>query len=188
MNPYKNIISHFRGKRILVIGDVILDQHIQGSVSRISQEAPVPVVLQQGEPSFAPGGAANVAHNLRNLKADVLLVAMGNPKQELFIQEHLAATGCIVGMGVGALFDFLAGNVPRAMPRVRRWRLEWVYRLIQEPRRLAGRYLVGIPLFLMRLLRQWWSGSRLNDAGSFGGGDHAILRGENAAIDRDIAA
>ena len=51
---------------------------------------------------------------MRRSKADVLLVAMGNPKQELFIQKHLAATGCIVGIGVGALFDFLAGNVPRA--------------------------------------------------------------------------
>ena len=66
---------------------------------------------------------------IRRSKANVLLVAMGNPKQELFIQNHLAATGCMLGMGVGALFDFLAGNVPRATPWVQRWRLEWVYRL-----------------------------------------------------------
>ena len=82
---------------------------------------------------------------IRRSKADVLLVAMGNPKQELFIQKHLAATGCTLGIGVGALFDFLAGNVPRAKPWVQRWRLEWLYRLAQEPRRLARRYLVGIP-------------------------------------------
>src|SRR5436190_1649934 len=89
MSLYKNIISKFRGKKILVIGDVILDQHIQGSVSRISQEAPVPVVLQQGEPSFAPGGAANVAHNLRSLKADVLLVGQigKDPEGKIFLKE-----------------------------------------------------------------------------------------------------
>jgi D-beta-D-heptose 7-phosphate kinase/D-beta-D-heptose 1-phosphate adenosyltransferase len=74
MKIYKNLISKFKGKKILVIGDVILDQHIQGSISRISPEAPVPIVLQSGEPSFAPGGAANVANNLRNLNANVLLV------------------------------------------------------------------------------------------------------------------
>ena len=55
---------------------------------------------------------------IRHSKADVLLVAMGNPKQELFIEKHLATTGCTLGIGVGALFDFLAGNVPRAMPWV----------------------------------------------------------------------
>ena len=88
---------------------------------------------------------------------------MGNPKQELFIQKHLAATGCTLGIGVGALFDFLAGNVPRAMPWVQRWRLEWLYRLAQEPRRLARRYLVGIPVFLMRIAGQFWSGARVKD-------------------------
>ena len=89
MSLYKNIISNFKGKRILVIGDVILDQHVRGSVSRISPEAPVPIVLQQGEPSFAPGGAANVAHNLRSLSADVLLVGqIGNdPEGKIFLKE-----------------------------------------------------------------------------------------------------
>jgi alpha-1,3-mannosyltransferase len=98
---------------------------------------------------------------IRQVKADVLLVAMGNPKQELFIQRHLAATGCTLGIGVGALFDFLAGDVPRAMPWVQQCRLEWLFRLAQEPHRLARRYLAGIPLFLTRILRQWWSGSRV---------------------------
>jgi D-glycero-beta-D-manno-heptose-7-phosphate kinase len=74
MSNYKNIISRFRGKRIMVIGDVILDQHIRGSVSRISPEAPVPIVHQQGEPSFSAGGAANVAKNLKSLGARVLLM------------------------------------------------------------------------------------------------------------------
>ena len=95
--------------------------------------------------------------------ADVLLVAMGNPKQELFIQDHLAATGCRPRHRRRSALRLLAGEVPRATPWVQRWRLEWVYRLAQEPRRLAGRYLVGIPLFLMRILRQWWSGSRVAD-------------------------
>jgi len=74
MSKFKSIISNFKNKRILVVGDVILDQHIKGSVSRISPEAPVPIVLQEGEPTFAPGGAANVAQNLQSLGAKVTLL------------------------------------------------------------------------------------------------------------------
>ncbi len=74
MTHYANIISKFKGKRILVIGDVILDQYIKGSVSRISPEAPVPVVLQNGEASYTPGGSSNVANNLSTLGANVTLV------------------------------------------------------------------------------------------------------------------
>jgi len=137
---------------------------------------------------FDADNVSEIVDLIRGAEANVILVAMGNPRQELFIDDHLAATGCLLGIGVGALFDFLAGNIPRAMLWVRRWRLEWVYRLIQEPRRLAGRYLVGIPLFLMRILQQGWSGSRLNDAQSFARGDGTFHLGQNAVIDRDIAA
>lgn len=94
-------------------------------------------------------------------KADVLLVAMGNPLQELWLAEHLQATGCRLGIGVGALFDFLSGDVARAPLWVREARLEWVYRLLLEPGRLWHRYLVGNPVFLMRVLGQWWSGARV---------------------------
>lgn len=70
---YSSVINQFNKKHILVVGDLILDQYIQGSVSRISPEAPVPVVLE--EKSFVtPGGAANVAHNLRSLSAKVSIV------------------------------------------------------------------------------------------------------------------
>ena len=74
MVSLKQIVKNFKNKKILVIGDVILDQHIRGTVSRISPEAPVPVVLQKGNPTFAPGGAANVAANLKALGAQVTLV------------------------------------------------------------------------------------------------------------------
>lgn len=82
MSRYRKIISQFKKKRILVIGDVILDQHVYGSVSRISPEAPVPVVTQEGEPLFSPGGAANVANNLRSLGAKVALTGRIGPDPE----------------------------------------------------------------------------------------------------------
>ncbi|MCB9771173.1 MAG: D-glycero-beta-D-manno-heptose-7-phosphate kinase [Candidatus Omnitrophica bacterium] len=74
MTSYKHLIASFKSKKILVLGDVILDQHIRGTVSRVSPEAPVPIVLQDGEPTYSPGGAANVASNLKSLGANVTLV------------------------------------------------------------------------------------------------------------------
>lgn len=65
----------FSKPRILVVGDIILDKYFHGSVSRISPEAPVPVILKQYE-KIVPGGAANVANNLRKLKANVVLVGI----------------------------------------------------------------------------------------------------------------
>ena len=94
-------------------------------------------------------------------EADVVLVAMGNPAQEMWLAEHLQATGCRLGFGVGALFDFLSGDVPRAPSWVRSARLEWCYRLLREPARLWRRYVLGNPIFLLRVFNQWLSGARV---------------------------
>ncbi len=83
---------------------------------------------------------------------DMLLVAMGNPRQELFIAKDIAAKHATLAIGVGALFDFIAGEVPRAPVWVRNLRLEWLFRLMQEPRRLFQRYVLGNPLFLWRVV------------------------------------
>ena len=68
-------IARFSGRRVLVVGDLMLDQYIRGSVSRISPEAPVPVVRVTGE-SFIPGGAGNVVSNLAALGAHVSVVGV----------------------------------------------------------------------------------------------------------------
>src|SRR3954462_13569280 len=70
-----SILSHFRGKRILVIGDVGLDRYTIGTVERISPEAPVPVVLVQ-EAKLKLGLAANVADNIKTLGGIPLLVGV----------------------------------------------------------------------------------------------------------------
>ena len=101
---------------------------------------------------------------IRASGADILLVAMGNPQQEQWLDDNLAATGCRLGFGVGGLFDFLAGSVPRAPAWVQAARLEWSFRLLQEPRRLWRRYLVEMPVFLARIVRQWLAGARVSRA------------------------
>jgi alpha-1,3-mannosyltransferase len=107
------------------------------------------------------GDDAAIVARIRASGADVVLVAMGNPIQELWLAQHLEATGCRLGFGVGALFDFLSGEVVRAPLWVRAARLEWFYRLVREPGRLWKRYVLGNPVFLMRVLGQWWSGARV---------------------------
>jgi alpha-1,3-mannosyltransferase len=102
-----------------------------------------------------------VIETIRNARADVLLVAMGNLEQELWLTDHLAETGCVLGFGVGGLFDFMAGAVPRAPQWVRAAHLEWLYRMAQEPRRLWRRYLLGMPIFLLRVVGQWLAGARV---------------------------
>jgi exopolysaccharide biosynthesis WecB/TagA/CpsF family protein len=91
--------------------------------------------------------------------ADIVLVAMGNPLQEQWIATRLDERHASLAIGVGALFDFLAGEVPRAPLVWRKLRLEWVYRLLREPSRLFARYVLGNPKFLWRVLRQWARGA-----------------------------
>ncbi|MBN1527103.1 MAG: D-glycero-beta-D-manno-heptose-7-phosphate kinase [Candidatus Omnitrophica bacterium] len=71
----KAVISNFRKAKVLVVGDLILDEFIWGEVSRISPEAPVPVVWVKNE-SFMPGGASNVANNIRSLGGNALLCGL----------------------------------------------------------------------------------------------------------------
>ena len=109
MSKYNSIIRHFKGKRLLVIGDVVLDRYIKGSVSRISPEAPVPIVLQE-ESFYTPGGAANVANNLASLGADVTLVGkIGNDiegsilKRELSLR-HIHTNGLFIDNSIDTIF------------------------------------------------------------------------------------
>jgi beta-1,4-glucosyltransferase len=81
-------------------------------------------------------------------QADVVLVALGNPIQEKWILDHRQTLNATILGGVGALFDFWAGNKPRAPVFVQKVRLEWLYRLILEPRRLIRRYTIDIVQFL----------------------------------------
>ena len=84
---------------------------------------------------------------------DILLVAFGNPQQEMFIARHFDALRARTMFGVGALFDFTAGKVARAPNWVRRARLEWAFRLAQEPGRLVRRYTIETARFLLAVLR-----------------------------------
>lgn len=101
--------------------------------------------------STLPAGAIRDAINRSG--AEIVLVAMGNPLQEEWIRANMAALDANLFVGVGALFDFLAGGVRRAPLWVRRIRCEWLFRLSQEPKRLLKRYSIDIISFLLECVR-----------------------------------
>ena len=81
-----------------------------------------------------------LADRIRAARPDLLYVAFGQPKGELWIAKHYRSLGIPVSVQLGASFDFVAGGIPRAPRWIQRIGMEWSYRLYQEPRRLAGRY------------------------------------------------
>jgi len=94
-----------------------------------------------------------VCEQIRNSEADLLLVAQGAPRQETWIHDNMDALGVSVAIGVGGLFDFYSGQNKRAPLWMREAGLEWVYRLILEPRRMFKRYILGNVVFITRVLR-----------------------------------
>lgn len=94
-----------------------------------------------------------LVQRVRDVSAQMLIVAFGSPRQETWIDHNLEATGALVGVGVGAFLDFSAGKVVRAPRWMNVLGIEWCFRLLQEPRRLWRRYIVGNPLFLFRAWR-----------------------------------
>lgn len=92
-----------------------------------------------------------IVRTIRELKVDVLFVAMGIPKQELFIKRHLYEMTAKVSMGVGGSFDVLSGSVRRAPNWIQRIRLEWLWRLIMNPRKWRKAAL--LPKFWFMVMR-----------------------------------
>lgn len=93
INKLKHVISNFKDANVLVIGDLILDEFIWGDVSRISPEAPVPVVWVKRE-SFMPGGASNVANNLRSLGAHTFISGViGDDERGAILKGELEQKG-----------------------------------------------------------------------------------------------
>jgi len=91
---------------------------------------------------------------IKDSGADIVWVGLSTPKQEHWMAAHAGRVGAPMLMGVGAAFDFHAGLVPRAPLWMQRTGLEWLHRLLAEPRRLWRRYLVLAPAFVVLMAGQ----------------------------------
>lgn len=102
-----------------------------------------------------PEERARVRRAIEEVQPDLLCVALGAPKQEIWMHENAATLPVGAVLPVGAAFDTQAGLRRRAPRFVQRIALEWLFRLLMEPRRLWRRYLIGNAEFVLLVLRQW---------------------------------
>jgi N-acetylglucosaminyldiphosphoundecaprenol N-acetyl-beta-D-mannosaminyltransferase len=98
---------------------------------------------------------AAIAHDIDRSGADVVWVGIGVPKQEKWMARMRPRLAAPVLIGVGAAFDFHAGLVPQAPATLQRYGLEWLFRCLQEPRRLWRRYARYNPRFVAGFVRQY---------------------------------
>lgn len=151
------------GARVFLLGGengvaaraaAILSERVPGlEVAGIYEPPRCPVEDMDGEA---------IASRIAESRADVLLVALGHPKQERFIDAYREVLPVSVAMGVGCVFDLIAGHSRRAPAWMQAAGLEWVYRLFQEPGRLLRRYVTDaawlIPITMMVLRERFASG------------------------------
>lgn len=97
---------------------------------------------------FSEEENSKMVEEINKTHPDILWVGMTTPKQEKWIYHNLDKLNVPVAVGIGAVFDFIAGKVKRAPKWMQKYSLEWLFRLSQEPRRLWRRYLIGNPIFL----------------------------------------
>jgi N-acetylglucosaminyldiphosphoundecaprenol N-acetyl-beta-D-mannosaminyltransferase len=130
---------------------------VEALVSRLTQRFSGLVVAGYRSPPFrtltqkediADVAAINETH------PDFVWVGLGMPKQEKWMALHVGKIHAVALLGVGAAFDFISETKPRAPLWMQRSGLEWLFRLMTETRRLAPRYLVIIPIFVVRALQQ----------------------------------
>jgi alpha-1,3-mannosyltransferase len=138
----------------------------------IRRRFPAHIIVGLHHGRFATSEEEAVVSEIIAARPDLLLVGMGHPRQEIWAARFAGRIGAVV-MCIGAYLDFAAGIVPRAPMWMRRARIEWVYRLLQEPRRLAGRYLLGNVAFLCSVAMQ-----------RLGGGIRSLPEDEAAAAPR----
>jgi len=132
----------------------------RAAADQIAQKFPAVTVAGYHHGFFGGDEDANICGIIRESGANLVLVGMGQPRQEIWASRYYAEiTG--VTICVGALLDFIAGRFKRAPMSWQQNKLEWLYRLIQEPRRLTGRYLVGNVMFVGRIVAQRIAGYRV---------------------------
>jgi N-acetylglucosaminyldiphosphoundecaprenol N-acetyl-beta-D-mannosaminyltransferase len=95
-----------------------------------------------------------VIGKISDVRPDVLWVSLPAPKQDYWIYENFDKLDVNIAIGVGAAFDVIAGNIPRAPEWMQKAGLEWFYRFLKEPTRLFNRYIIEAPKFIPLVLRQ----------------------------------
>lgn len=140
-----------RGYRLYLLGarpDVVA-----AVAGRIARDHPGAVVAGYQDGYWDPGDEPAVAERIREARPDLLFVAISSPTKERFLARWKGVIEAPFVMGVGGSFDVYAGQVSRAPATMRRFGLEWLYRVYQEPGRLWRRYAGDAPRFAWLVVR-----------------------------------
>ena len=142
-----------RGLSVYFLGatDAVLDDLI----AEVGRRHPGLRVAGRRNGYFGDAEAAAVAREISAARPAFLVVGISTPQKETFLAEWAPRMDVGVCHGVGGAFDVLAGKVSRAPAWMQRIGLEWLYRVIQEPRRMWKRYLVTNTRFASMLMREW---------------------------------
>ncbi len=143
------------GYRIFLLGGEL--SSLEGAARNLQRSHPMLPTVRYYSPPFAPLHEFNnqqILEEIQKARPDILLVAFGCPKQEKWIYMHYRKLGVPCCIGVGATVDFLAGKVSRAPVWMARMGLEWIFRMVQEPRRLIGRYVKDVFFLVRQSLRE----------------------------------
>jgi N-acetylglucosaminyldiphosphoundecaprenol N-acetyl-beta-D-mannosaminyltransferase len=145
-------LSASRGYKMFLLGAA--DGIAAKAASELHARNPQLQIVGTYSPPFRPLNRAETDDMIMQVNrsgADILLVAFGQPKGELWIYEHLSQLHVPLSIQLGASFDFLAGTAKRAPQAWQRLGLEWMYRALSDPKRLGPRYAANIFYLLRRL-------------------------------------
>jgi N-acetylglucosaminyldiphosphoundecaprenol N-acetyl-beta-D-mannosaminyltransferase len=145
-------LAEIQGYGVFILGakETVLER----ALDRLRELHPQLRIAGSRNGYFPDSEVESVCAQIRSASADILFVAMPSPRKEFWLAEHGASLGVPFLMGVGGSIDVLAGATRRAPRWMQRAGLEWLYRLMQEPRRLAGRYLTTNTRFTYLVARE----------------------------------
>ena len=138
-----------RGHRVYLLGaaaDVLADAE-----AAIKRRHPRLAVVGRHHGYFAPADDDRIVEDIAASQADLLFLAFPSPRKEIFLMSHRDALRVPFAMGVGGMFDVIAGRVRRAPGWIQKAGLEWAFRMVQEPRRLFVRYVTTHTKFVARV-------------------------------------
>lgn len=126
----------------------------ENALNKITSEFPDIKIVGTHHGYFSENDNWRLIDKINSVQPDIIFVGMGTPKQEKWINENIDKLNAKVVWGVGALMDFVSGKVSRAPRWMLDYGMEWLYRLIIEPRRMWRRYILGNLIFFFRILKE----------------------------------
>ena len=157
MIPQLLALAEEQGWKVFFLGGT--EQSVALAAEKTRAKHPRLKLVGAFSPPFKPlleMDHADLLRRIREVRPDILLVAFGCPKQEKWINMNYRETGVPFSIGVGATIDFLAGTFKRAPGWMQKTGTEWIFRMLQEPKRLVKRYGKDLWVFSRVIFNQWW--------------------------------